>query len=218
MELINIMASSLDGYIGQTPGETDEQRLAAGFLSQEDHEIVENQLRSADAVILGAQSMRMSGGPWVPADASLSSIYKTKWIVLSSAGLDPAHPFWQETRVPRYLASTNTSLRETCAKNLVEFFPLLGSSERDWAQSLYQFLAELGCQRVLLFGGGHINRWFYEADLVDELHLTVCPFVVANPDAPRLVADSLSVPKKFWLVSFEAHKNHVILRYRTSKQ
>jgi 5-amino-6-(5-phosphoribosylamino)uracil reductase len=216
MELINIMAASLDGHIGQNPDETDQERLAVGFLSEEDHQNVEQQLRSADAVILGAQSMRLSPGPWIPANASLTS-FKTKWIVVTASGLDLSHPFWQEARVPRYLASTNESLRDTCEQNQIGFLGLPGTSEVAWAKNLYQSLADLGCQRVLLFGGGHINRWFYEADLVDELHLTLCPFVVANPDAPRLVANSLSVPKKFWLVSFEAHKNHVILRYRTSK-
>ncbi len=208
------MASSLDGYIGTHSGESDAERLSIGFLSLEDHQQVEQVLSQADAVVLGAESLRLSPGIWhVP--NHMESERKTRWVVMTNQGIPPEHAFWQDRETPRLIASSNVDLLEICQKHGVEFFHLTGGDGISDVRQLCYKLASLQTKELILFGGGKINRLFYAADLVDEIHLTICPFIVASSDAPRFVDPPLGHPKKFSLVSFESIKSHVILKYRS---
>ncbi|NUM89686.1 MAG: dihydrofolate reductase family protein [Bdellovibrionales bacterium] len=43
-----------------------------------------------------------------------------------------------------------------------------------------------GAEKVLLEGGGELNALFLEKDLVDRIHLTVCPLVLGGADSPTI--------------------------------
>jgi 5-amino-6-(5-phosphoribosylamino)uracil reductase len=52
------------------------------------------------------------------------------------------------------------------------------------------FLASQGCSRILLEGGSRINGWFLDAAAIDEIYLTICPFLVGNANPPGLIEGS----------------------------
>jgi riboflavin biosynthesis pyrimidine reductase len=54
-------------------------------------------------------------------------------------------------------------------------------------------LADRGHRRILTEGGPHLLAQLAEADLLDELCLTIGP-LIAGPGAPRIVSGALSVP------------------------
>jgi riboflavin biosynthesis pyrimidine reductase len=70
---------------------------------------------------------------------------------------------------------------------------------------------------VLLFGGGQINRMFYDEGLVDELSITICPVIIGTPDASRFVDPGLANPTLFQLQSSIVSENHVFLTYSVRK-
>ena len=78
-------------------------------------------------------------------------------------------------------------------------------------------LRAAGFSTVLLFGGGEINRMFYQAGLVDELRLTICPIILARNGASNLVEPQLDTPVKFQLESSHVAGSLVFLKYTVLK-
>lgn len=62
-----------------------------------------------------------------------------------------------------------------CGRNRVDFVAALRWLRREW-----------GVRRLLVEGGGELNAALWEAGLVDELHLTVCPMIFGGRQAPTL--------------------------------
>ena len=70
-----------------------------------------------------------------------------------------------------------------------------------------------GFECVLLFGGGVINREFYNAGCVDEMILTVCPVVVGRETGVPVVAPELDAPVHFELKSMRREGDLAFLHY-----
>ncbi len=202
------MAASLDGQIASKANERDEAREESGFTSPEDRTHLENLLASADAVIIGSSSLKASGGALeIPrADGT-----KPIWAVLTQSGLPAECHFFTQTSIPRWLISP-APLKDVPAdiKSVV-----YGTGSP--AVVLVRELQKAGVGRVLLFGGSEINRLFYEANLVDELILTICPIVIAQSASIPLVAPGLSSTKHFTLTSSHTDGDLVFLSYNVRK-
>lgn len=57
-------------------------------------------------------------------------------------------------------------------------------------------MVDLGIQHLLLEGGGTLNFAMLEAGLIDEIYLTICPFVIGGYTAPTTF-DGIGFPKEF---------------------
>jgi len=206
MKIVNVMAVSLDGKIASHPRESDQQRRVYGFTNQDDQDHVRRELMSADAVITGAESMRASGSTWrVRNDQGTFPI----WVVMTRRGLEPTLPFWQQTDIERWLVSP-TPLPAVQQAGGVRHFSY---GEAEPATFVANHLRQAGAKKVLLFGGGAINRLFYAADLVDELKITICPMIIGQEGAPSFVDAGLPDPKTLFLESSMAIASHVFLHY-----
>ena len=60
-----------------------------------------------------------------------------------------------------------------------------GETELDLPLALSK-LRTLGIERILLTGGGLMNRTFLEAGCIDELNLVILPFIDGSPESARL--------------------------------
>lgn len=78
------------------------------------------------------------------------------------------------------------------------------------APALLAVLHDLGLHRILCEGGPSLAQWLLEAELVDELFLTVAPAIVGGQ--PRLLPDPLPV-LALELRSAARHQDDVLLRY-----
>lgn len=204
------MASSLDGMIGLDAFESDAQRQAYGFGGQTDHEILKHYLQNADAVVTGANSLRASRKTW---EIENRHHKFADWIVLTHNGLDPDLEFFRQKNVKKYLIS-KSPLEGFHASTHCEN---LNYEEHNLGSYLKNLFANKNYQTVLLFGGGEINKLFYENNLVDYLSLTICPVILARTNGPRFVDEGLD---KSILLSYESSQvseNLVFLKYKVKK-
>jgi riboflavin biosynthesis pyrimidine reductase len=214
MKIINVMASSLDGKIAAFPFETDAARIENGFLIPEDEQLLRDELSQADAVITGANSLRVTG--------TVSAIKNRKgkcpiWVIYSGHPETLHQSFWQQDQVTKILVAQEYNNQDWLAKYSGENVRFLNYGSLPPAGFVTDHLKQLGCSRVLLFGGGFINLMFYQERLVDELKLTLCPFVFAGLSSPCLVNSGLDASVKFDLIASHAVRSHVFLHYRVQK-
>ena len=214
VQLINVMASSLDGYISRGAGDTDTRRRQEGFSGPADQTHVEEQIRQADAIIVGAESIRVAGGLWLVEGYKANPQQRGPlWCVLTrkaSADLLALRgfdllPYWLVAKEAGPLPSQHQPTRTK----------LYG--DEGPARYLYRELESHGCQRVLLFGGGHINTMFYAENLVDTLLLTLCPMLVGDEKAAKLVVPTLPSPTQMSLVASHSEASLVFLEYTVQK-
>jgi riboflavin biosynthesis pyrimidine reductase len=210
LTITNVMAVSLDGLIGKHALESDVERRAYDFTNMDDRDFVREQLEQADAVITGANSLRASGSTWrVNNDKGVNPA----WIVLTTAGLDAGLDFWRQRDVRRVLVSPSPVNEDLCAKYGVEnwIFP-----DRAACRVVDRLDSE-SLTRVLLFGGGAINKLFYEQGLVDFAKITLCPVIISGVKSPHFVNPGLSHPVHMTCISSVLKGDLVFLTYKVKK-
>lgn len=87
--------------------------------------------------------------------------------------------------------------------NLIELMP-----------QLYQN----GIKTLLLEGGGTLNWSFFKNDLVDEMRITIAPWIIGGKDAVSLVEgqgfEKMFQGIKFNLIEVRSRENYVTLKYK----
>ncbi len=210
VRIINVMAASLNGKIGAESLESDAARQTLGLSSPEDYAFLCKQIRESDAIIVGATSVRANG-----ACLDVAGRHGTPpiWYVLSEKGLSQDIPFWQQHNIPRIIVSTHAmTIPKSSGVNFLEIKP-----SENIARSIYKDLEKKGLKRVLLFGGGVVNRWFYEEGLVDELKLTLSPLFIGGVGQPELIDSHIRQHVRFRLVSSQQAESFVFLSYEVLK-
>lgn len=211
MELINVMAASLDARIGSQPLEGDIARQNTGLSSAADQRHLRRIISSADAIVVGASSIRANGECL---DHPGRGGEFPRWFICCQKDIPSHYLFWQQTHIPRILVSQNGIEVPEAGQNLES----LTYGDSDPAEFVYQQLSERGLQKVLLFGGGIINSWFYQKGLVDRLLLTLSPLFIGHKDAPYLIQPTLQEPIHFSLENITREDDYVFLDYRVLKK
>jgi 5-amino-6-(5-phosphoribosylamino)uracil reductase len=185
-------AMSVDGYIDDATGS---RLILSGpaDLNQVD------ELRAAsDAILVGAQTIRSDN----PALLVKSGVRRDRRVaegrpasplkvtVTRSGELDPRSHFFTEVvgEVPVVYAPAEAApALGTLLPATVVGAPFNQSGDLD----LVWILAELvmrGVQKLLVEGGAGVLARFVKCGLADELRLAIAPIVVADANAPRLLA------------------------------
>ncbi|MFX0179133.1 MAG: 2,5-diamino-6-(ribosylamino)-4(3H)-pyrimidinone 5'-phosphate reductase [Candidatus Hodarchaeota archaeon] len=85
-------------------------------------------------------------------------------------------------------------------------------------KKLMSNLYNLGIKSVLLEGGGNLNWSFIKEDLVDEIRLTIAPWIVGGKNSITLAEgkgfDKMHQARSFKLVDLNHRENYVILKYK----
>ena len=93
-----------------------------------------------------------------------------------------------------------------------------GTRKRVDLKKLMPHLKDCGINSILLEGGGNLNWSFIEEDLIDEIRLTIAPWIVGGKEAISLVEgigfDKMTEGLRFDLIEINNRDNYVILRYR----
>jgi riboflavin biosynthesis pyrimidine reductase len=209
--LTNVLAISLDGVIGKSDAESDEERRAYGFTNDADKHHVKSILQETDVVITGGKSLRAANAAWEVVNDRGQQV---AWVVLTNAGLPKDLKFWTQSNIRRVVVSENKNLQEDCLRHGVEFWLAPKSSP---ALFVVSQLHSLNLSRQVLFGGGEINRMFYAAGVVDYAKITLCPLIVGGVTPARFMPPGLEHPVNLELETFVRKENLVFLNYKIQK-
>lgn len=212
-------ALSLDGKL------STEQRDPVRFTSRIDRGLMDEIRADADAVLIGAGTLRAEDPPVRIKAARRRDERRRKGkpphpvsVILSrSMQLPRTGRYWEDDQVERVIATTEQAKDEQVLafKDLAEVIRA-GRTSVD-LHEFCRMLADRGIGRLLVEGGGEVNMAFWEAGLVDEVYLTLCPVVIGGSTAPTaadgkgFASDGL---RKLRLVETRRVGQELFLRYR----
>ncbi len=195
------MVATIDGRT--VLGERGEDVVGLG--SRADQEVMDVLERAADAIILGAASVRANPKSWnphCPIRIAVSSTGDLPWdtAFLAEGRAFLACPRGKNPRVPD-------------AVTVLEF----GEARVDVVGLLAHLRQELEIERLHSLGGSSLNGELIAADALDELFLTIAPKVKLGFDIPTYaIGEPLprNALKQFSLVEHHVVGDEVFLRYR----
>jgi riboflavin biosynthesis pyrimidine reductase len=195
---------------------------------------------AADAVVAGTSQLKSPPGTiWTPKqinpqmaevyDAFRGSMKKPGQplqVIVTATGLvDVSLPIFQSGEAP-VLILTNAQAADRLRDQKLPVSVKITSLEatgrltaRSIIEAVDQALGGSG-KLILIEGGPHMMRYFFEEKCLDELFLTVAPQVAGRDptiDRPSFVAGKMFAPQEsIWgsLVSLKQAGNHLFLRYR----
>ncbi len=96
-----------------------------------------------------------------------------------------------------------------------------GKGKKVNISDLMPLLYNLGIQKLLLEGGGTLNWSFIKNNLVDEIRLSIAPWMIGGKDAISLVEgkgfETMAQAPRFKLLEILSRDNYVLLKYKKSE-
>ena len=187
-------AMTLDGKI------TTKKLTAIDFTSREDKAHLMRQRALADAVLIGHSTLRRDNVRLgIPREelrtervARGQTPYPLRIIVSNSGRIDPGLNIFGTDFAPILIFSTTrmprrqqSRLRQKATLHLSES----AAVNLEWM--LQQLRRDYGVKRIACEGGPVLFRSLLRAGLVDQLNLTITPFVFGGKDAPTLTGIGL---------------------------
>lgn len=207
VRVINMMAVSVDGQIATSSVEGDGDRRAIGFDSSEDRRLLELELTKADAVIIGSSTAKAIGGM-----IELPSHKQPIWCLVTHKGFDGSEWFWHQTpKLNKIVYSPSCLNRLENVPNILAYIQL--KADAGVASQIVEDLTARGCKRLLVLGGGQINKLFYQEKLIQTLKLTISPAILASETGVRFIQGFLPRPVLLDCLSFRVEANHIFLEY-----
>lgn len=209
-KIILSAAVSLDGKIATKTGDSK--------LSSKKDKIRLHKLRSkVDSILVGRNTVQR--------DDPLLTVRYAKGKNPLRIILDSQGSISSNSKIIKTCKKTPTIIvvsKKISKKNLLrlENLPLeiaiLGDKKIN-IKKLLEFLSKQKIKSILLEGGGTINWEFLNENLVDEIIITLTPFLVGGKDATTLVQgkgfSSIANSKKFHLKQVTRQGNELVLRY-----
>ena len=212
MTLRLVLAVSLDGRLAAPAGG------AAQLAGAADRRALEECLAWADACLMGAGSLRAHGSSCLIHAPDLLSQRAERGapaqppLLLVSRQcppprLDPDWPFWRQP-LQRWLVAP-ASQDQLPPAGFERLLPL-----QPWPQLLAELAHSQGLERLLLLGGAQLAGELLQADLVDELQLSLCPLLLGGtyPWLPLVVVPK---PQRWQLLEQRPlDRGELLLRYQ----
>ena len=180
-------AMSTDGKISTA------DRRGSGFASREDRRRMDDIRARADVIVVGAETVRRDDPPF-----ALHSAERVRQrldqgrrphpdvCVLTRSGRLGAGLRLGQQQLQRILVGTAAPIFVLPAGWRARTEVIRLGDPPDVALLLAE-LATRGLRQVLVEGGGTVNALFFEAGLVDEIYVTLCPVVLGGAGAPTPV-------------------------------
>lgn len=222
MKTTLVLAMTADGKI------SDVTRSAPTFGSDRDYAHMEEQIMLSDVVLVGSGTLN-DGGSAVETKPALIqtrldrgvSAQPPQIICSRSGKIDPELPFFSQP-IERWLLTTTIGSqdwldRDSFDRVLVCETP--DGSDLDW-QAVKIKLAGLGVENICFLGGAELAASLFAANFIDELWLTICPFVYGGSTAPSPVSGSGFTPElapRLKLLSVDRVEDELFLHYQVQK-
>ncbi|MFN0068657.1 MAG: RibD family protein [Limisphaerales bacterium] len=195
--LVN-MSMTADGKIATA------NRRVATFGSPRDLDHLYALRATADAVLCGAATVNSGEVTLRNGGARLTALRRRRGlsaeplrvIVSGSGGLRPDAAVFRRGAAPVVVlvGAACPAARRRALEGAGGRVVVFGRREVDLPAALRWLAAEWAVRRLVCEGGGALNAAMFAAGLVDELHLTLCPFVFGGRAAPQ-VAEGLGATR-----------------------
>lgn len=177
---------SVDGYIDDTAA----RRLI--LSNAQDLDRVDEVRASCDAILVGANTIRRDNPRLLVSSGSRRARriadglpeYPLK-VTITAHGVDPGLKFFS-TGGGKLVYCPETAIAEI-RDRLGSAATVAGMADPVDFGAVLDDLARRGIRRLMVEGGGQVHTEFLARDLADEIHLTIAPFFVGEPGAPRFV-------------------------------
>lgn len=219
------MAMTTDGKIATS------NRAISSFGSRRDHEHLLALRATADAVMAGARTVDLNPVNLGPGSQKYRRLRvkrglaanNLRIIVSRSGSVHPQAEIFRQRFSPILVLTTRRAshLRLARLRALADAVAVCGTREIDFPGALRWLRREWGVRRLICEGGGELNDTLFRADMVDELHLTICPRIAGGRAAPTIAeglgAASLLDCAKLKPVSFRRQGDELYLVYHVLK-
>ncbi|ANM29763.1 hypothetical protein ABI59_09515 [Acidobacteria bacterium Mor1] len=214
------MAMTADGKI------TSAAREYPKFTSAFDKKNMDRLRARADAVLIGAGTLRADDPPLHVRDAEMQAYRESLGkqrelvhvLVSGSLSVDPDSGFFNPERADSLIVATVDEApaeRVAALEGKAEVWRV-GSGRVDMA-ALLERLHERGVEQLLAEGGGELNWALAQADLLDELFITVAPSLLGGREAPTLLEGpgfAMADQTRLELADLTREGDEIYLRYR----
>jgi 2,5-diamino-6-(ribosylamino)-4(3H)-pyrimidinone 5'-phosphate reductase len=181
----------------------------------------------ADAVLIGARTADMNPVHLGPGGEKFRKLrlqhglseYNLRIIVSGSGTVSPSAKIFQLRFSPIIVLTTEriTGKRRKALEQVAEV-KVCGRTEIDFRSAFRWLRKRWNVRRLLSEGSGAVNDPLFRAGLINELHLTICPYIFGGRHAPTL-SDGTGVAKladayQMKLKSMEHIGDELFLIYR----
>jgi len=216
------MAMTADGKIAPAHGGT------ASFASSRDHDHLLELRATADAVMSGARTVDSNPVNLGPGQAKYRRLrlknglseYNLRVVVSGGATLNPAAEIFRHRFGPIIILVSRQAPRARLAalRKAGGIIHECGDAEVDFKKALHWLHQKWGVRRLLCEGGAILNGALIQADLIDDLHLTICPRLLGGREAPTICdgpgSENLAQAARFTLISQRRVGDEIFLIYQ----
>jgi 5-amino-6-(5-phosphoribosylamino)uracil reductase len=222
MKTTLVLAMTADGKI------SDAQKSPPTFGSKRDYAHLEAQMALADAILVGSgtlsdggEAVLVSQPELIQARTDRGQTAQPPQIICSRSGkIDRESTFFSQP-ISRWLLTTQAGATDWLDLSKFERVLVCETSDGDidW-QAVTLQLTELKIENICFLGGSELAASLFAANFIDELWLTVCPFIYGGSDAPSPVSGSGFTPElapRLELLSVDRVEQELFLHYRVRK-
>jgi riboflavin-specific deaminase-like protein len=185
------MAMTADGKIATA------NRAVSSFGSARDHEHLLELRATADAVMAGARTVDSAQINLGPGAAKFRRLrlknglaeHNMRVIVSGSGSINFDAAIFRKRFSPIIILTTQraTKSRLKQLRAAADEVKVFGKREINFRAAFCWLHTKWDVKRLLCEGGGELNDALFRADLVSELHLTICPKIFGGRTAPTIV-------------------------------
>jgi 5-amino-6-(5-phosphoribosylamino)uracil reductase len=207
---------------------SDVRKSPPTFGSERDYAHLEEQMALADAILVGSGTLNDGGNAVLVAKPELvearlerSQSPQPIQIICSRTGkIDRELPFFSQP-ISRWLLTTQVGSKDWL--DLSKFDRVLvcetTDGDIDWELVTAKF-TDLGIQNICFLGGSELAASLFAANFIDELWLTICPFIYGGSNAPSPVSGAGFTPElapRLELLSVDRVDQELFLHYQVKK-
>ena len=191
--LLANMAMSADGKTAAP------RSLFSHFGSKADQSNLYKLRATVDGILCGAATIAKDNASLLPAKHNRRENPQAKPFyriaVTGTGSLPLTSTLFKTTTPPILILTTNSAPRKTRERYqaIAAGIHITKGKQIHWRQALAWLHEKWRIRRLLLEGGGTLNQSLFRLDLVDEINLTICPFIVGGNQAPT-IADGKAFP------------------------
>jgi len=202
------------------------------FSSERDREHMMELRAIADAVICGATTVDVTGtilgngGDHYRRQRLKNGLaeFPLRVIASGSGSIDPAGNIFKKRFSPVIILTSERipSKRLKALRAVADAVEVFGRDQIDFPRACRWLRKRWKVRRLLCEGGGELHNAMVRADVMDELHLTICPTVFGGRKAPTIAEgdnlERLADAKAFRLATFQRLGDEVFTVWRRRRR